>query len=354
MRKISMTLIALLALSACGNKRGGSARKPLTDAQKRELKQTVSDASAATRASGDIKQNPHAAQNRARRLNGLATADSAFAVPFSFAAQTQDDVNYQAMEDSMQNCLVEEKSIMDGIKNSGLMGAMSTNPEHHPQAPDLSKLKGASFGYKVYGEQCPIKLGMNLSIPELDAVGGNISRIVVNFGMEYAALTDNFKHLSDIDSFKFDGGMQGVVAQATKATLDIGGNFHSQAKGNIGLKIAGLAQGTQTEMKSAQLSMTMTFPDFVAELLVKSDGKSEPEFFLNNEKMTREQVEQFFAEALDAGQTVGGGGNNGPQPPQPQPQPTPPQNTEPTPAPEEPAPVMPDEMPEIPGFPVRG
>lgn len=350
MRKISMTLAALVALSACGNKRGGNAHKPLTTEQKRQLKQTVSDASAATRASGDINKSGRDTQ-RSRRLNGLATSDSVFAAPFSFATQ-QDETNYHAMADSMENCLVEEKSIVDGIKKSGVLAAMSPETASHaggqPQEPDLSKLKGASFGYKVYGEQCPIKLGMNLSIPELDAVGGNIRRLVVTFGMEYAALTDSFKQLSDIDSFKFDGGLQAAVAQTTKATLEVGGKFHSQAKGDIGLKIAGLMQGTQDQVQSAQATMTMTFPDFVAELLVKSDGKSEPQYFLNGEKMTQEQVEQFFAEALDAGKTVGGGDDDQPQ------QPTPPQE-EPAPVPTEPepAPVMPDNVPEMPGFPVR-
>lgn len=315
MQKISMTLAALLTLSACGAKRGGNAHKPLTAEQKRELRQTLSDASAATRASKSAQKGARDGQ-QGRRLSGLATSDSVFAAPFSFATQ-QDETNYQAMEDSMENCTVEQKSFMDGIKDSGVLAAMSPATAGRDQEPDLSKLKGASFYYKVYGAQCPIKLGMNLSIPELDAVGGNISRIAMTFGMEYAALTDSFKRLSDIDSFKFDGGLQGVIAQTAKVTLQVGGNFHSQAKGDIKLAVAGIAQGTQQEMNNAQVTMTMTFPDFVAELLIKSDGKSEPQYFLNGEKMTREQVDQFFAEALDAGSTVGGSDGSSPEAPPP-------------------------------------
>lgn len=284
-----MTISKHIALASClGFSLSGCGKHsdhftPLTDAQKAEFKEVISSASAGTNA---------AVRTQAR----LLSLQNLIAPMASYKEE-----QYRPMEDSIQDgaCNFEAKTPEQTKKMFTMseVGALSTGNE--------------TFFFRVNGPNCPILIDINGQV----SMGASSGQITLD--IEYKVVKDEFRPLNDVDAFKLSFSANGSGDQTSaKATGNWNGSIHSQAKGNIGLQ-GNLSANKTANSKILTARHITNFPTFtvVLDASVKNGEKS---YAINGESMTEEQVRDYFADAMSAGEGAAsadlGQQNSEPQP----------------------------------------
>jgi hypothetical protein len=157
---------------------------------------------------------------------------------------------------------------------------------------------------KIDGKQCPIVMSSSILIDGEETSAGS-GEATIKVTANYSVVDDSFRKLNDVDSLKFN--FEAKVSESEKSmkvSMKFDGSVNSQSQGSVSIAGDGKFSGNQ-EKVDGNLNLEFKFKDFAAELNMKmvegKDGEDPTiEYTLNGEKMTEEQVQEFFGQAFEA------------------------------------------------------
>ena len=283
----SLLLTLSIALSNCGNK------SPLTAEQKAQLKATLNSTATGLNVSNGQKTQRTKTAARARsesavKSNAARGLFLKLAKPKSNSSESIDiesDDQFQTMSERLDQCEVN----YDDSSNKARAGV-------NPMKQNVK--------LKIDGKQCPIVMSSSILIDGEETSAGS-GEATIKVTANYSVVDDSFRKLNDVDSLKFN--FEAKVSESEKSmkvSMKFDGSVNSQSQGSVSIAGDGKFSGNQ-EKVDGNLNLEFKFKDFAAELNMKmvegKDGEDPTiEYTLNGEKMTEEQVQEFFGQAFEA------------------------------------------------------